>query len=196
MQQTDPIRCPWCIHSEIERQYHDNEWGVPLWDDEKLFEFIVLDGFQAGLSWKIVLDKRENFRKAFFGFDAKRLAHCGQKEVDIWMQDAGLIRNRLKLEALSKNATAFLATRAEFGRFADYIWSFVGGKPIQPHRQPGEPMVSVSPEAEAMSKDMKKRGFKFCGPTICYAFMQAAGLVNDHRSDCFRYSPLLNQPLS
>lgn len=193
MKPTDLIRCSWCIHSEIERHYHDNEWGVPLWDDNKLFEFIVMDGFQAGLSWKIVLDKRENFRRAFFGFDAHRLVESGPAEVDLWMQDAGLIRNRLKLEALSKNAAAFLSIKAEFGRFADYIWSFVGGKPIQTHRQPGDPMVSVSPEAEAMSKDMKKRGFKFCGPTICYAFMQAAGLINDHRSDCFRYPELLNQ---
>lgn len=181
------VRCAWCENSEIERNYHDTEWGVPLWDDAKLFEFIVLDGFQAGLSWKIILNKRENFRQAFFDFDAIRCAQATPSDVDIWMQNAGLVRNRMKLEALSKNAHAYLETQAEYGRFSDYIWSFVNHKPLVNSFKPGNAIPSVSPEAVAMSKDMKKRGFKFCGPTICYAFMQAAGMVNDHNTSCFRF---------
>lgn len=188
-------RCSWCLNSELERNYHDTEWGLPLWDDQKLFEFILIDGFQAGLSWKIILNKRENFRKAFFDFDAEKLATVGQNQIELWMQNAGIVRNRLKLEALPKNAKAYLQTQKEFSSFAEYIWSFVGGKPIVNEIGPGRPVPSVSPEATAMSKDMKKRGFVFCGPTICYAFMQAAGLVNDHHTECFRYQEVLSSPI-
>lgn len=190
MNQEELTRCPWCLNSDLEMRYHDTEWGVPLWDDNRLFEYIVLDGFQAGLSWKIILNKRENFRKAFFGFDAKRLAEEGSKWIEIWMQDSGLVRNRMKLQALPGNARAFLEVQAEFGRFADYVWGFTDRKVIQNQLGVFDKIQSVSPEAEALSKDMKKRGFRFCGPTITYAFMQAAGLVNDHRIDCFRHSQL------
>ncbi|HRH33944.1 MAG TPA: DNA-3-methyladenine glycosylase I [Catalimonadaceae bacterium] len=189
----EKTRCSWCLNSELERNYHDSEWGVPLWDDQKLFEFIIIDGFQAGLSWKIILNKRENFRKAFYDFNPEILASVGQNQIEIWMQDAGIIRNRLKLEALPRNAKAYLETKSSFSSFAEYIWSFVGGKPIVNEIGPGKSVPSVSPEAIAMSKDMKKRGFVFCGPTICYAFMQAAGLVNDHHQDCFRYKEILGK---
>jgi DNA-3-methyladenine glycosylase I len=184
------IRCPWCEKSEVERTYHDTEWGVPLHDDQKLFEFVILDGFQAGLSWKIVLDKRENFRKAFYGFDPVILAALNEGAVLEWMQDPGIVRNRLKLESVIRNAQAFLKVQKEFGSFDRYIWSFVGGKPILNEWKEQREFPSVNAEAVAMSKDMKKRGFNFCGPTICYAFMQAAGLVVDHIQDCFRYSEI------
>lgn len=181
------IRCPWCLKSEVERHYHDTEWGVPLFDDLKLFEFVILDGFQAGLSWKIVLNKREAFRKAFFDFDAETLASLGPNQVEIWMQDTGIVRNRLKLEGVIKNAKAYLDIKKELGSFSDYLWAFVGGKAINNQWVNHSYMPTATAEAEAMSKDMKKRGFTFCGPTICYAFMQAAGMVNDHLISCFRY---------
>ncbi len=184
------VRCPWCEKSEIEKHYHDTEWGVPLNDDKKLFEFVVLDGFQAGLSWKIILQKRDAFRLAFFDFDAEKLAACDGKMVEIWMQNQGLVRNKLKLEGVIKNAKAYLKVQQEFGSFSDYIWKFTDGKTIQNHWENHNQIPSNSPQAEAMSKDMKKRGFTFCGPTICYAFMQAAGLVNDHLVSCFRYKNL------
>jgi DNA-3-methyladenine glycosylase I len=194
MNTDNKVRCPWCEKSEIERNYHDTEWGVPLHDDNKLFEFVILDGFQAGLSWKIVLQKRENFRKALFGFDARVLAQCGNSIVEEWMQDAGLVRNRLKLEGVLKNAKAFLAVQKEFGSFDRYIWSFVGGKPVFNECQSQREIPGVSAEAMAMSKDMKKLGFTFCGPTICYAFMQAAGLVVDHITSCYRYKEIREMP--
>jgi len=183
-------RCPWCKKSEIERIYHDTEWGVPLHNDRKLFEFVILDGFQAGLSWKIVLNKRENFRQAFFDFDAGALAECGDSIVEEWMQNAGLVRNRLKLEGVLKNARAFLKAQEQFGSFDAYIWSFVGGVPIQNNWRSQNEFPNTSIEANAMSKDMKNRGFTFCGPTICYAFMQAAGMVMDHTVGCFRYDEI------
>ncbi len=170
--------------------YHDQEWGTPLHDDDKLFEFIVLDSFQAGLSWKTILNKRENFRKAFAGFDAKKIAKFDAAKVEKLMLDAGIIRNRLKIEGTVKNAKAFLATQKEFGTFDKYIWQFTGGKTIN-HKLGNhyQPIVS-SPESDAMSKDLKKRGFTFVGTTICYAFMQAAGMVNDHMTSCHRYKQL------
>jgi DNA-3-methyladenine glycosylase I len=184
------IRCPWCEKSEVERTYHDTEWGVPLHDDQKLFEFVILDGFQAGLSWKIVLDKRENFRKAFYGFEPAILATLNEGAVLEWLQDPGIVRNRLKLESVIRNAQAFFEVQKEFGSFDHYIWSFVGGKPILNEWKEQHEFPSVNAEAVAMSKDMKKRGFNFCGPTICYAFMQAAGLVVDHLQSCFRYKEI------
>lgn len=183
-------RCNWCTKSEIERHYHDKEWGVPLHDDLKLFEFVILDGFQAGLSWKIVLTKRAHFKEAFFDYNPEVLSTLGSNQVDIWMQNKGLIRNRLKLQAVIKNATAFLKVQKEYGSFARYIWSFVNHQTIDNRYQTHTGIASVSPEAEAMSKSMKKHGFTFCGPTICYAFMQAAGLVNDHLTSCFRYAEI------
>lgn len=183
----ETIRCPWCTKSELETRYHDEEWGVPVFEDAKLFEFIILDGFQAGLSWKTILDKRENFRKALFQFDPVILSSLGPDMVEEWMQNTGIIRNRLKLEGVIKNARAFLKTQAEFGSFSHYIWGFVQHKPLVNQWENHSGMPASSPEAEHMSKDMKKRGFTFCGPTICYAFMQAAGLVNDHLVSCHRY---------
>lgn len=185
---SDKIRCPWCLKSEVERHYHDTEWGVPLFDDSKLFEFVILDGFQAGLSWKIVLDKREAFRKAFFDFDAEKLAALGPNQIEVWMADSGIVRNRLKLQAVIKNAAAYLRVKKEVGSFSDYLWGFVNGKPIVNQWPDHKNVPAATPEAEAMSKDMKKRGFTFCGPTICYAFMQAAGMVNDHIISCYRYT--------
>jgi DNA-3-methyladenine glycosylase I len=183
----DKSRCPWCQGSELERHYHDTEWGVPLRDDRKLFEFVLLDGFQAGLSWKTILLKRENYRKALFDFDPERLATCGPADIAGWMQDAGMVRNRLKMEGVPKNAQAFLRVQAEYGSFSRYIWQFTEGQSIRNAWTDHSQIPSVSPQALAMSKDMKKRGFTFCGPTICYAFMQAAGMVNDHLVSCFRY---------
>lgn len=184
------IRCPWCEKSEIEKKYHDEEWGVPLFQDQKLFEFVILDGFQAGLSWKIILSKRENFREAFFDFNAQKLASCQADQVAKWMLHQGLVRNRLKLEGVIKNAQAYLRVLEEWGSFSKYLWHFSGGEVLQGKRKIHSDIPTVCPEAIAMSMDMKKRGFKFCGPTICYAFMQAAGMVNDHLETCFRYGEL------
>jgi len=168
--------------------YHDAEWGVPLHDDRKLFEFLVLEGAQAGLSWQTVLRKRENYRKAFHGFDVDRVARYVQKDVARLLGDAGIIRNRQKIEAAINNAQRFLEVQAEFGTFDAYVWQFVGGMPIRNAWRSVKELPAKTPEAEAMSRDMKKRGFKFVGPTICYAHMQATGMVNDHVVDCFRYS--------
>jgi DNA-3-methyladenine glycosylase I len=167
--------------------YHDAEWGVPVHDDQKLFEHLVLDAFQAGVSWAIVLNKRENFRRAFRGFDPERVAAFTARDVERLLADAGIIRNRLKIEAAINNARRFLEVRKEFGSFDRYIWGFVGGKPIRNRFESMKDLPAKSPESEAMSKDLKARGFKFAGPTICYAFMQAAGLVNDHVIGCFRH---------
>ncbi len=180
-------RCTWCTGSRAEQDYHDREWGVPLRDDNRLFEFFLLDGFQAGLSWKTILLKRENYRQALFGFDAQRLAACGTADVVRWMEDPGLVRNRLKLEGAIRNARAFLRVREEFGSFSAYVWQFTGNRVADNALTGHSPMPAESPESVAMSRDMRKRGFTFCGPVICYAFMQAAGLVNDHLTRCFRY---------
>jgi len=169
------------------RDYHDFEWGVPLHDDGKIFEFLVLEGMQAGLSWKLILDKRENFRRAFKGFDPERVARFGARDVRRLLEDPGIIRNRLKIEAAINNAKRFLEVRREFGSFDRYIWGFVGGKPIRSGLTFLAEMPARTPLSDAISKDLKTRGFKFVGSTILYSHMQATGLVNDHLATCFRY---------
>ena len=170
--------------------YHDTEWGVPLHDDRKLFEFMVLDAMQAGLNWRIVLQKRENFRQALHGFDVRKIAKYRDRDLERLLGTEGIIRNRLKLAAAITNAQAAIRVEQEFGSLDVYLWQFVGGRPkVNAWRQIGQ-IPPQSPEAESMSRDLKKRGFKFVGPTICYAFMQAAGLVNDHLTGCFRYAGL------
>lgn len=168
-------------------EYHDTEWGVPVHDDRKLFEFMVLDAFQAGLSWSIVLKKRENFRKAFSDFGYTKIAKYNQKKIDRLIADPGIIRNKLKIAATVANARAFLRIQSEFGSFDKYIWSFTGGKTIKNEWKTLRQIPVSTKESDAMSKDLKTRGFKFVGSTICYAFMQAAGMVNDHLVSCFRY---------
>jgi DNA-3-methyladenine glycosylase I len=183
------IRCGW-PSSPISIAYHDREWGVPLKDDRKLFEFLVLDAAQAGLSWEIILRKREGFRAAFDDFNAEKIARYDDKKVKELLADPGIIRNRLKIESAIGNAKAFLAVQKEFGSFARYIWQFVEGKPKINARRSLKDIPATSPESDAMSKALKKRGFRFVGSTICYAFMQAAGMVNDHSIDCFRHAEL------
>ena len=180
-------RCGWESSDPLMIAYHDEEWGVPVHDDRKLFEFLVLDAFQAGLSWAIVLRKREGFRKAFHGFDPRRVAGYSERDAARLLSDSGIIRNRLKIEATIHNARRFLEVRKEFGTFDAYIWGFVGGRTIQNRFRSLKDLPATSPESDAMSKNLKARGFKFVGSTICYAFMQAAGLVNDHTVDCFRH---------
>ncbi|MDK2977396.1 MAG: DNA-3-methyladenine glycosylase [Bacteroidales bacterium] len=186
----DKIRCGWA-KKPLEIEYHDNEWGVPVHDDRKLFEFLVLDGFQAGLSWSAILAKRANFSKAFDDFESRKIARYDEKKIESLLQDAGIIRNKLKIKAAISNARAFLKVQEEFGSFDRYIWSFTNGKTIVNHWRTMDEVPATSQESDAMSKDLKKRGFKFVGSTICYAFMQAAGLVNDHLVTCFRYMEVL-----
>ena len=181
------LRCAWPTNNELMIDYHDNEWGVPLHNDRKLFEFMVLDAFQAGLSWSTILKKRENFRAALDNFKPEKIAQYDQDKIAKLLQDAGIIRNKAKVNATVKNAGAFLKVQKEFGSFNKYIWQFVGGKPIINKWKIMAEIPAKSMEAEAMSADLKKRGFSFVGPTICYAFMQAAGMVNDHEVGCFRY---------
>jgi DNA-3-methyladenine glycosylase I len=182
-------RCPWA-KTDLYVKYHDAEWGVPVHDDRLLFEFLVLEGAQAGLSWETILKKRENYRQAFDNFDPDLVARYGQKERVRLLADAGIVRNRLKIEAAVQNAKAFLAVRDEFGSFDEYIWGFVGNEPKQNSWKSGKEVPAQTPESDAMSKDLKRRGFKFVGSTICYAFMQAVGMVNDHLVDCFRHEEL------
>ena len=167
-------------------EYHDKEWGVPVHDDRVLFEFLILEGAQAGLSWETILNKRENYRRAFDRFDAAKIARYDGKKVRSLMADAGIVRNRLKIASTISNAKAFLEIQKEFGSFDRYIWQFVGGKPRINHWKSSQRLPALTPESDAMSKDLKKRGFRFVGSTICYAFMQATGMVNDHSSDCIR----------
>jgi len=167
-------------------EYHDREWGRPVHDDRVLFEFLILEGAQAGLSWETILNKRENYRKAFDGFDAKRIERYDRKKVRALMANPGIVRNRLKIAAAISNAKAFLATQKEFGSFDRYIWQFVGGKPKRNSWDSSHHAPATTPESDAMSKDLKRRGFRFVGSTICYAFMQAVGMVDDHARDCFR----------
>ncbi len=181
-------RCSWAESPPIYVEYHDTEWGVPLRDDDKLFEFLVLEGMQAGLSWLMVLNKRENFRKAFDGFDPRKVAVYDQKKIDELLQDAGIIRNKLKVNATVTNAQAFLRIQKEFGSFSDYMWKFVGGQPIINHWKELREIPAKTELAETISKDLKKRGFKFVGPTVVYSHMQATGMVNDHLVDCFRWA--------
>ncbi len=183
-------RCAWPGEDELMIKYHDTEWGVPLHNDKKLFEFLILDAFQAGLSWRTILHKRKNFAKAFDNFEYKKIARYDKRKLNALMKDAGIIRNKLKIESAKVNAQKFLEVQKEFGSFDKYIWQFVKGKPIQNKRKSEKDLPAKTIEAEEMSKDLKKRGFKFVGPTICYAFMQAAGMVNDHTTKCFRHKEL------
>lgn len=180
-------RCPWCARSAEETHYHDTEWGVPLLDDRKLFEFMVLDAFQAGLSWTTVLRKRENFRKAFYDFSPEAIAPMGSNQVEVLMQDTGIIRNKLKIQGTIKNAQAFLNLQEAGIPFHAFVWKFVDGTPVVNYVKPGDSVPARTEISDQMSKELKKLGFTFVGSTICYAFMQAAGLVNDHRIDCFRF---------
>ena len=188
-------RCPWCEINELQIAYHDREWGTPVHDDRRLFEFLILEGAQAGLSWDTILKKRENYRRAFAGFDAKKVARFGVREVRALMQNPGIVRNRLKIDATISNAKAFLAVQREFGSFDRYIWRFVGGRPRQNRRRVMKQVPASTPESDAMSTDLKKRGFRFVGSTICYAFMQAVGMVNDHLVNCFRHRQLFRPSL-
>ncbi|HEV2322707.1 MAG TPA: DNA-3-methyladenine glycosylase I [Terracidiphilus sp.] len=181
------IRCAWSGNNPRMAEYHDQEWGVPVHEDRTLFEFLILEGAQAGLSWQTVLNKRENYRKAFSSFDAKKIARYTAADAARLMADAGIIRNRLKVDAAIRNAQAFLQVQKEFGSFDAYIWQFAGGKPIDHKLLSMKDVPARTPESDAMSKDLLKRGFKFVGSTICYAFMQAVGMVNDHEVKCFRY---------
>ena len=185
--QPDKIRCSWAGADPLYVAYHDHEWGVPLHDDQRLFEMLILEGAQAGLSWITVLRKRDAYRKAFDRFDAGRVARYGIDRIERLMKEEGIIRNRLKIEAAVKNARTFLDVQRESGSFDAYIWQFVGGRPKQNARRTMKEVPATSPESDAMSRDLKKRVFTFVGSTICYAFMQATGMVNDHVVDCFRY---------
>lgn len=183
-------RCDWAGELPIYQIYHDTEWGVPVWDDKILFEFVLLEGAQAGLSWITVLKKRENYRRAFDGFDVKKIAAFDERKIEALLQDPGIIRNRLKLNAAVSNAKRFMEIQSEFGSFADYVWQFVGGEPIVNSWVSMDEVPATTAESDALSKDLVKRGFKFMGSTICYAHMQATGLVNDHITSCFRYREL------
>lgn len=180
------VRCPWA-GNDLSILYHDHEWGVPQHDDRVLFEFLILEGAQAGLSWDVILRKRENYRAAFDGFDPKKIARYDRRKAQRLLRDEGIVRNRLKVASAIQNAQAFLAVQKEFGSFDRYIWRFVGGKPRVNVWRLGKKIPSRTAESDAMSKDLKKRGFSFVGSTICYAFMQATGMVNDHAVECFRY---------
>lgn len=182
-------RCTWCENTFDDYiKYHDEEWGVPVHDDRVHFEFLILEGAQAGLSWATILKRRDGYRAAFADFDVEEVAQFSQEKVEALLLDPGIIRNRLKVQGTVINAQKFLEVQKEFGSFDKYIWSFVGGKPIVNARKSMKEVPATSPESDAMSKDLKKRGFKFVGSTIMYAYMQACGLVNDHTTDCFRYS--------
>ncbi len=180
-------RCAWSNTDPLMISYHDTEWGVPTHDDRKLFEYLVLDAMQAGLSWAIILKKRENFRRALHGFDPARIARYTKRDLRRLLADPGIVRNRLKLEAIIANARRFLDTQDTLGSFSEYIWGFVDGEPITHRYRFISQIPARTRESDAMSKDLRRRGFRFVGSTICYAFMQAAGLVNDHLIDCFRY---------
>lgn len=184
-------RCGWA-KDEYDIAYHDNEWGVPQHNDAKLFEFLILEGMQAGLSWNLILKRRAHMREAFDGFDPHIIQNYGQDKIDALLQDAGIIRNRRKVEGMVASARAFLQVQREFGSFDTYVWGFVGGKTIQNHWASFAQAPATSTISDAMSKDMKKRGFKFVGSTICYSFMQAMGLVNDHEITCPSYSTVQN----
>lgn len=177
-------RCAWA-RTPLSTAYHDAEWGVPLHDDHRLFEFLILEGAQAGLSWETILNKRENYRKAFAGFDPAKVARYNDKKVASLMQDAGIIRNRLKIDSAITNAKAFLKLQREHGSFDKYVWAFVSGKPLR--RKRGQPVLPRTEISDALSIDLRKKGFRFVGSTICYSFMQAVGMVNDHDLECFRF---------
>ena len=182
------IRCGWCLGDPLYESYHDNEWGNPVYDDEKLFEFLILETFQAGLSWITVLRKRGNFRKAFDNFDYRKIANYNQGKIDSLLLDAGIIRNKLKIHATITNAKAFMKIQDEFGSFSKYIWGFIDGKPIKNKFKSVKDLPPNTPLSDIISKDLKKRDFKFVGSTVVYAHMQATGMVNDHEITCFRYN--------
>jgi len=184
------VRCGWPKSDALYIAYHDEEWGLPVYDDAKLFEFLILETFQAGLSWITILRKRENFRKAFDNFDYKKIAQYDEAKFDKLIQDAGIIRNKLKIKATISNAKAFMTIQKEFGTFSKYIWQFTDGKPIVNHRKSLKDLPATSKISDILSKDLKKRGFKFVGSTVIYAHMQATGMVNDHLTSCFRYKQL------
>jgi len=182
-------RCAWA-NNDLSIRYHDEEWGVPVHNDRTLFEFLILEGAQAGLSWNTILNKRENYRKAFDGFDPGRIAQYDRRKMQKLLADPGIVRNKLKIASALENANAFLRVQQEFGSFDSYIWQFVGGKPRVNAPKSMKQVPASTAESDTMSKDLKKRGFKFVGSTICYAFMQATGMVNDHVVDCFRYDQM------
>jgi DNA-3-methyladenine glycosylase I len=184
------VRCGWAS-AEPNLRYHDEEWGVPVHDDRTLFEFLILEGAQAGLSWTTILNKRENYRKAFAGFDPRRVAGFDRRKIQALLRDPGIVRNRLKIASTIENAKAFLRVQKEFGSFDAYIWQFVGGAPRVNAFKAMKQVPAKTTESDAMSKDLKRRGFNFVGSTICYAFMQAVGMVNDHLVECFRYKEIL-----
>ena len=179
-------RCAWCEKDDLYRDYHDNEWGNPVYEDDKLFEFLVLETFQAGLSWHTILKKRDNFRKAFDQFNYKKIAQYGDAEIERLMQDAGIIRNGLKIKGTITNAIAFMETQKEFRSFSNYIWGFTDGKPIDNNPKTLKDVPAVNEISDALSKDLKKRGFKFVGSTVVYAHMQATGMINDHVEECWK----------
>ncbi|WP_308991463.1 DNA-3-methyladenine glycosylase I [Mariniflexile litorale] len=180
-------RCGWCIGDTLYETYHDQEWGVPVYDDATIFEFLILETFQAGLSWITILRKRENFKTAFDNFDYKKIATYNQNKVDALLQDSGIVRNKLKVNATITNAQLFMKIQEEFGSFSKYIWGFVDGKPINNRLRSHKEATPTTAISDALSKDLKKRGFKFVGSTVMYAHMQATGMVNDHEIGCFRY---------
>lgn len=186
----DRHRCEWCASHPLYIAYHDREWGVPEHDDERLFEKIILDGAQAGLSWLTILKKREGYRRAFDGFDARKIARYSDKEIARLLEDPGIVRNRLKVNAAVNNARAYLNLKEEVGSFDQYLWGFVEGRTIQNHWTSLQELPTRTTESDAMSKDLRQRGFKFVGSTICYAFMQAVGMVNDHVTSCYRHRDL------
>ncbi|MBB6459267.1 DNA-3-methyladenine glycosylase I [Flammeovirga kamogawensis] len=183
-------RCTWCIGNPLDEEYHDNEWGVPLHDDQRLFEMLSLEGMQAGLSWNTVLKKRAHYNKVFENFDPKLVSQYKQEKIDELLGDPGIIRNKLKVNSIINNAKLFLKVQEEFGSFDKYIWQFTGYKTLQGKRKLDSEVPATSDESDLMSKDLKKRGFKFVGSTICYAYMQGIGMVNDHTIACYRYSEL------
>lgn len=184
-------RCEWARNSDLEVAYHDDEWGVVSTDDRHLFEMLILEGAQAGLSWSTILKKRDGYRQAYYGFDPERVARFTKKSVERLLGDPGIVRNRLKVAASIQNAKAFLEVQKEYGSFSEFAWSFVGGEPVINRWRHLQDIPAETPESQAMSKALKKRGFKFVGATICYAFMQSVGMVNDHEVSCFRYSQLV-----
>lgn len=189
IRKSEPIRCRW-PSNPLSISYHDKEWGVPVHNDRTLFEFLTLEGAQAGLSWDTVLKKRHNYRRLFANFDPQKVSRFNRRKVKALLKDPGIIRNRLKIESTISNAQAFLQVQQEFGSFDAYIWTFVNGQPRQNSWKPHAKLPATTPESDAMSKDLKNRGFRFVGSTICYAFMQAVGMVNDHATTCFRHQQL------
>ena len=187
-------RCPWCLGSPDYVAYHDDEWGVPVHDDRRLFEFLTLEGAQAGLSWATILRKRARYREVFDGFDAARIARYGVKQIKDLLSDPGIVRNRLKIESTVGNAACFLSVQDEFGSFDAYVWRFVDGAPVQNRWERMSDVPARTPASDALSKDLARRGFKFVGSTICYSFMQAVGMVNDHLVSCYRHHELKGRP--